>query len=124
MIFGTSTGSIIASLLALGFEVDEVHHLYRQYVPTVMKPRKPAEKSATLARLADDVFGAATFEDVKTGIGVVVTKWAIEKPMIFKGHIEQAHGRKGTFVPGFGATVGDGGSGVLLSVPLFRTSNP
>src|SRR4051812_47339395 len=37
LIFGTSTGSIIASLLALGFEVDEIHHLYREHVPSVMR---------------------------------------------------------------------------------------
>ena len=38
LIFGTSTGSIIAALLALGFEVDEIHTLYREHVPSVMKP--------------------------------------------------------------------------------------
>jgi hypothetical protein len=33
-----------------------------------------------------------TFEDVKTGIGVVATKWVIEQPMIFKGDVVQAQG--------------------------------
>ncbi len=120
LIFGTSTGSIIASLLALGFEVDEIHVLYREHVPLVMKPRKPAEKSAALARLAESIFGAATFEDVKTGIGVVVTKWAIEKPMIFKGSVDQAHGRKGTFVPGFGATIGTAVRASCSAYPFFK----
>jgi patatin-like phospholipase/acyl hydrolase len=32
LIFGTSTGSIIAALLALGTEVDDIHALYRQHV--------------------------------------------------------------------------------------------
>ena len=35
LIFGTSTGAIIAALLALGKPVDEVHRLYRQHVPAV-----------------------------------------------------------------------------------------
>src|SRR5579872_3037978 len=45
LIFGTSTGSIIASLLALGNEVDEIHGMYRDHVPSVMKPRSAAKKS-------------------------------------------------------------------------------
>ena len=39
----------------------------------------------------------AKFEDVKTGIGVVATKWVRERPMIFKDKVEQAHGCKATF---------------------------
>lgn len=120
LIFGTSTGSIIASLLALGYEVDEIHDLYRTHVPTVMKPRTPAGKSAALQKLATDIYGGKTFADVLTGIGVVATKWAIEKPIIFKGSVEQAHGRKGTFVPGFGATIGDAVRVSCSAFPFFE----
>lgn len=74
LIFGTSTGAIIASLLALGHSVEEIHVLYKQYVPTIMKQKTPAEKSAALARLAVEVFGDTKFDAVKTGVGVVTTK--------------------------------------------------
>src|SRR5579864_3851978 len=37
IIFGTSTGAIIAALLSLGNKVEDIHSLYRQHVPTVMK---------------------------------------------------------------------------------------
>src|SRR5438128_12038925 len=37
LIFGTSTGAIIAALLSLGYKVGDIHSLYRQHVPTVMK---------------------------------------------------------------------------------------
>ena len=120
LIFGTSTGSIIASLLALGFEVDEITTLYRKHVPAVMTPKSAAKKSAALATLASTIFRKATFEDVKTGIGVVVTKWVIEQPMIFKGSVAQAHGRTGTFVPGFGATIGDAVQASCSAYPFFE----
>jgi patatin-like phospholipase/acyl hydrolase len=32
LIFGTSTGSIIGALLALGCEVDQIHELYKKHV--------------------------------------------------------------------------------------------
>jgi len=119
VIFGTSTGSIIATLLALGYEVDEIHELYRKHVPAVMKPWRPSGKSAALKKLANDIYGEKTFSDVLTGIGVVATKWAMETPIIFKGSVEQAHGRKGTFVPGFGAQIGDAVRVSCSAYPFF-----
>jgi hypothetical protein len=44
LIFGTSTGSIIASLLCLGYKVDDIHALYQAHVPTVMRSKGPKEK--------------------------------------------------------------------------------
>ncbi len=120
LIFGTSTGSIIAALLALGYEVDQIHGLYRLYVPMVMRPHNPARKSAALKRLAEKIYGDKYFSEVLTGIGVVATKWAIERPMIFKGSVEQAHGRKGTFVPGFRAKIGDAVRVSCSAYPFFE----
>src|ERR1700722_6363317 len=36
LVFGTSTGAIIAALIALGHTVDEIHDLYKKHVPTIM----------------------------------------------------------------------------------------
>src|SRR5258708_24862792 len=96
LIFGTSTGAIIAALLALGCTVEEIHALYKEYVPTVMQRKKPSEKSAALRKLAENIFKNKKFDAVKTGVGIVTTKWEIERPMIFKGSIAPAHGRVGT----------------------------
>lgn len=59
LIYGTSTGSIIGTMLALGMSVDEIHHLYREHVPTVMKPWLPKTKTAKLEALATAIFGDA-----------------------------------------------------------------
>jgi patatin-like phospholipase/acyl hydrolase len=120
LIFGTSTGSIIASLLALGFEVSEIHELYRKHVPAVMRRWLPRAKTEALSNLAKTVFGNASFSDVKTSIGIVATKWQIERPMIFKGSVDQAHGRKGTFVPGFGANIGTAVKASCSAYPFFN----
>ncbi|WP_234828094.1 patatin-like phospholipase family protein [Sinorhizobium fredii] len=119
LVFGTSTGSIIGSMIALGMSVDEIHDLYRQFVPAIMKLKRPNEKSAKLAELAQEIFKDAKFDDVKTAVGVVTTKWVIERPMIFKGSIAQAHGRKGTFQPGFGVSIGDAVQASCSAFPFF-----
>lgn len=120
LIYGTSTGAIIAALLALGYSVDEVHQLYRKHVPAVMSPKERVAKSAALKKLAAEVFGQATFADVKTGIGVVAARWQTERPMIFKAHVGQAHGRVATFVPGFGVTIADAVKASCSAYPFFE----
>lgn len=120
LVFGTSTGAIIASLVALGFAVDEIHDLYKEHVPRIMKKKSAAEKSEALAELATEVFGDKKFDGVKTGIGIVATKWVIERPMIFKASAKQAHGRMGTFAPGFGCTIADAVQASCSAYPFFN----
>lgn len=120
LVFGTSTGAIIAALIALGYEVDEIHNLYKEHVPTIMRAFSAKAKSQALEELANIVFEDKKFDAVKTGIGIVTTKWVIEKPMIFKGNIGQAHGREGTFVPGFGCTISEAVQASCSAFPFFE----
>ena len=120
LIFGTSTGAIIAAMLALGHSVDEIHSLYKQHVVTVMACKTPADKTARLKALATEVFKEQTFEDVKTGIGIVATKWINDRPMVFKASKDQAHGRQGTFKPGFGCTIADAVQASCSAYPFFE----
>jgi len=120
LIFGTSTGAIIAALLALGYEVDAIHALYKAHVPTVMRAGSPEGRSSALAKLATTVFGDAKFDAVKTAVGIVATKWVIETPMIFKSKIGQAHGRTGTFTPGFGVTIAEAVQASCSAYPFFN----
>jgi patatin-like phospholipase/acyl hydrolase len=120
LIFGTSTGAIIAALLSLGKSVKDISELYEEHVPTVMKKKRRAEKSAALAQLGDKVFKDAMFTGMKTGVGIITTRWVIERPMIFKTSIEQAHGRIGTFSPGFGVRVSDAVQASCSAFPYFE----
>lgn len=120
LVFGTSTGAIIASLIALGHRVDSILELYRKHVPTVMSESTAAARSRALQNLATEVFGDAAFTDVKTGIGIVTAKWLTERPMIFKASVAQAHGRVGTFVPGFGVSIADAVRASCSAYPFFE----
>jgi patatin-like phospholipase/acyl hydrolase len=120
LVYGTSTGAIIAALIALGYEVDQIHALYSTHVPTIMKAKSAKKRSEALEKLTNDVFKNKKFNVVKTGIGIVATKWAIEKPMIFKANIDQAHGRTGTFTPGFGCKISDAVQASCSAYPFFK----
>lgn len=120
LIFGTSTGSIISALLAQGKSVDEICDLYIKHVPPIMQAKSAADKSRALAATGEAVFGDAGFDDLKTGVGLVATKWHLETPMIFKNVVGQAHGRVGTFKPGFGCKLRDAVQASCSAYPFFE----
>lgn len=120
LVFGTSTGAIIASLIALGHSVDVILDLYRKHVPAVMSQRTVLTRSAAMKRLTSEIFGDAKFSDVKTGIGVVAAKWLTERQMILKDDVAQAHGRVSTFVPGFGVSIADAVEASCSVHPFFE----
>ena len=120
LVFGTSTGAIIAALVGLGFSVDDIAKLYRTHVVEIMGRWLPSRKSAALEELASKVFGDLKFDAFKTGMGIVATRWDFERPIIFKTSVEQAYAGKGTFVPGFGCTIGDAVQGSCSAYPFFR----
>lgn len=119
LVYGTSTGSIIAALICLGHSVDEIHTLYRDQVVKVMGKWFPWTKSKALRELATDVFKDSTFADVRTNIGIVATRWVFETPLIFKTSAEQAHGDRGNFTPGFGCRIGDAVQASCSAYPFF-----
>lgn len=119
LIFGTSTGAIIAALVALGYSIDDIHALYKEHVPTVMSRWTRRTRTAALARLSRAVFGDRSFSDVKTGLGIVAARWLSERPMIFKAAAAQAHGSKATFTPGFGVSISDAVQASCSAFPFF-----
>ncbi|RDL46288.1 hypothetical protein BLJAPNOD_06482 [Ensifer sp. M14] len=120
LIYGTSTGSIIAALLALGNSVDEIEVLYRKHVVTIMKQWLPRKRTAALEGLAADVFQQLKFDAFKTNVGIVGTRWNEERPMIFKTSAAQAFLGKSTFEPGHGCTIADAVVGSCSAYPFFK----
>lgn len=120
LVFGTSTGSILAALICLGHSVDEIHELYRTHVVRVMGKRLPCSKSRALAKVAATVLGERTFNDVQTQVGIVATSWDSETPLIFKSSSALAHGGHEGFVPGFGCTISDAVQASCSAYPFFR----
>jgi hypothetical protein len=100
LIYGTSTGAIIAALLGL-------HWL-------------PSQKTAALEALAAEVFGELKFDAFKTDMGIVGTRWKEERPIIFKTNRRQAFLGKATFEPGFGCSIGDAVVGSCSAYPFFK----
>lgn len=121
MIFGTSTGAIIAALVARGESVERIIEIYKKHVPPIMKEDKPGERSRALRTLASEVFGATKVTDFKTRIGIVSTNWKEGKPFLFKTSVRQAHGSTGSFVPFFGCSVADAVVASCSAYPFFDT---
>ena len=119
LIYGTSTGAIIAALLGLGKSVDDVEALYQAHVIKIMSRWLAHRKSAALEELAAEVFGNLRFDAFKTNVGIVATRWSEERPIIFKTNVAQAFSGKATFEPGFGCTIGDAVIGSCSAYPFF-----
>ncbi len=120
LIFGTSTGAIIAALLGLSYSVADIKILYSDHVVKVMGRWLACRKSAALEELAEKVFGARKFDSFCTRVGIVATRWDEERPIVFKTHADQAYAGLATFVPGFGATIGDAVVASCSAYPFFK----
>lgn len=120
LVYGTSTGAIIAALICLGYRVDDILKLYREHVVPVMARWLPRRKTAALRDASKRIFVDKQFTDVKTAIGIVCARWVSERPMIFKTDARQAFGRKGTYVPGFGVPIADAVQASCSAYPFFK----
>ena len=121
LVYGTSTGSIIASMIALGDKVEGViDKRYFELAPDVMGRFLSWGKSAALHRHAKAVYGDKTFEDFLIDIGIVATHLEYNRPMVFKRRVTQSHGSPNSFQPGFGVSIADAVIASCSAYPLFR----
>jgi hypothetical protein len=103
----------------LSYSVADIKGLYSDHVIKVMGRWFPSRKSAALQELADKVFGTQKFDCFRTRIGIIGTRWDDERPIIFKTHRDQAYAGGATFLPGFGATIGDAVVASCSAYPFF-----
>jgi len=120
LVYGTSTGSIIAALIALGESVDTIKRHYMDMVPKIMRSRLPRGRSRALERHAKAVFGERRFDAFLIDIGIVATHLEYNRPMVFKNSVARAHGGHGSFAPGFGSTIADAVVASCAAYPFFK----
>ena len=120
LVYGTSTGSIIASMIALGRPVSEIKDLYFTHIPKVMVNKRKSTRSNALSELATEIFSGLDYSDMVTDIGIVTTHVDYARPMIFKSSDTQAHGRAATFEPGFGAPLHEAIVASCSAYPFFE----
>jgi patatin-like phospholipase/acyl hydrolase len=119
LIYGTSTGSIIASLIALGTDIPTIEKTYLELIPKIMCGSSKEERSAHLKKQADTIFSDKKFDSFKTLIGIVALNYDKQAPLVFKTNLEQAHGMKQSFLPGFGCTISDAVQASCAAYPIF-----
>lgn len=120
LIYGTSTGAIIAALLGLGKSAVEIQELYFELIPRVMRHRWRSSRTRALVHEAERLFGDATFEAFKTRVALVATAADSERPMIFKSSEDAAYRLKSSFTPGFGVTIASAIVASAAAFPFFK----
>lgn len=120
LIYGTSTGSIIAALIALGYSVAKIEELYLTLIPKIMSQKSKAGKSDAMKEQAEKVFSDKKFDAFKTNIGIVALNFETQMPLIFKTDIQQAHGMKQSFKAGFDCTIATAIQCSSAAYPFFN----
>lgn len=120
LFYGTSTGSIIATLLSLGQSVSEIYELYLNEIPQILTPWTAKGRSKKLSEVVSSVIGRKTFADLRKPTGIVATNWESHTPLIFKNYDEMAHSGSSAFIPGCGVSLVDAVRSSCSAVPLFK----
>jgi patatin-like phospholipase/acyl hydrolase len=119
-IYGTSTGSILAALIGLGYSTKEIELLYFDMIPKIMRRSTASAKTKELRRCLEETFKNNDFTEFKTGIGIVATNYENERPLIFKADINQAYKLKHSFIPGFGCSIYEAVLASCAAYPIFE----
>jgi predicted patatin/cPLA2 family phospholipase len=80
-------------------------------------------RSKALKEEADKIFGSLKFDAFKTNIGIVALNFETQMPLVFKTDIQQAHGMKQSFKPGFDCTIETALRCSSAAYPFFEKMN-
>lgn len=120
LVFGTSTGSIIGALVALGTPAAEIERIYLDMIPKIMSKKLSFLRTRALRKQATAVFGELRFDAFLTNVGIVATNAVAARPMIFKTSVDQAYSLQASFRPGFGCTIAEAVIASSAAIPFFR----
>lgn len=120
LIYGTSTGAIIASLISLGNNVKFIEEKYFELVPDIMGCWTKTGKSKALKNHAENIFENKKFDSFLTKTGIVAMNYEYQRPLIFKSHVDAAYGLKASFEPGFGLTIAEAVQASCAAYPVFK----
>jgi len=120
LIYGTSTGAIIASLLSLGKDIKFIEKKYFELIPDIMGCWTKAGKSKVLKNHAESLFENKKFDSFLTKTGIVAMNYEYQRPLIFKSHVDAAYGLKASFEPGFGLTIAEAVQASCAAHPVFN----
>ena len=120
LIYGTSTGSIIAALIAIGKSIEDIRSLYVKLIPDIMGKFTANGKSKILKSTGDKIFEGFDFTNLRTDIGIVALNNRTKEPFIFKSNILQAHGMLHSFNPGFGCSLTEAVLSSSAAYPIFK----
>lgn len=123
LIYGTSTGSIISTLIAIGKPIDEIKTLYIELIPKIMGKITPSGKSKLLKEKGELIFDSYDFTNLKTDVGILALNNKTKEPFIFKSNNKQAHGMHQSFIPGFGCSLTDAVLSSSAAYPIFKKVN-
>ena len=119
LVYGTSVGSIIATLIATGHDAKSIERWFLKEIPGIMGQKSRHQRSRALRQAVHNAFGARTFSQVDMLLGVVATRADFNSPMIFKTSADQAIQGKDSFEPGWGASLVDAIMGSCAAKPFF-----
>ncbi len=120
LIYGTSTGAIITSLLSLGKDIKVIEKKYFELIPDIMGCWTKSGKSKALKNHAENIFEGKRFDSFLTRTGIVAMNYDYQRPLIFKSHVDAAYGLKSSFEPGFGLTIAEAVQASCAAYPVFN----
>jgi len=104
----------------LGNNIQEIERLYLDIIPKIMSHKTKTGRSNAIKEQAEKIFGDKKFDSFKTNIGIVALNLETQMPIIFKTDINQAHGMKQSFKPGFNCTIATAVMCSSAAYPFFN----
>lgn len=117
--YGTSTGAIIASMLAKGKSISDIKKMYIEKIPWVMSTPQASKRSLRLREVLKQEFNDETPEVFQKFVGIVSVSLDEKMPKIFKSNVDAAHKTKSSFKPFFGCSIVDALLASCSAVPFF-----